>query len=413
MKHHLNKCRCCGFEGVEEVLDLGSMPPVNAFINSSEIDKEISYPLTLVYCPLCLLVQLSRVVPPKKLFSNYLHLSAGSISNIEHLRKVSEILNKKYQISNNTKILEIGSNDGTLPMFLKEYTPHVIGVDPAKNLINLNAEKVVDYIPKFFNTSTASKILRERGAVDLVVALNVIPHTPDVIDILKGARIILKNTGTLVMEGVYALETILKGGFDTIYHEHVYTFSLHSLISTFRFAGLKIVDVEKISTQGGSIRVYAMKDEFALNPSKSVADILKQEIVTGLSRSEIYNSVKPKVTRFKARIKKLINEEKERHGRLIGLGAPARGMVIANYCNIGIEDIEYIVDDTPLKQGKLAPGIHVPIKNLDSLKQEKNRSFILLSWNYRGSFIDRLKHLFPSFRIIVPFPNIELLEYKK
>jgi len=405
------KCRSCGYEGMSRFLELGNIPPVNAFISPEQIKDEKSYPLNLAYCPNCYLVQLEDIVPPEELFRNYLHLSAGSASNINHLRDVADLLGKKLNINSGKKILEIGSNDGTLLSFFKKYTDNVLGVDPAENLISLNKEKGVDYIADFFNTSTASKIVKNRGKFDLIVALNVIPHTHNNIDLLKAARIVMRDKGMLVMEGVYALETILNGEFDTIYHEHVYTFSLHSLIATFRMAGLTVVDVEKIPTQGGSLRVFAMKDEFANGVSDSVKKILEEEEKTGLADIDAYKKVGPKVEDYKKEVRKIIEEEKTKSGKLIGLGAPARGVVIMNYCNITNNDMEYIVDDTPLKQGKVAPGVHIPIKSMDALASEKNKTFFLLSWNYKEHFVNKLKNIFPHFKIIVPFPKLEVIEY--
>ncbi|MEK6896313.1 MAG: class I SAM-dependent methyltransferase [Nanoarchaeota archaeon] len=405
------KCKSCGYEGLNRFLELGDIPPVNAFIHPEEIENEKAYPLNLAYCPHCLLVQLEQIVPPEELFRNYLHLSAGSQTNINHLKEVADYLAAAFNLNSSAKILEIGSNDGTLLEFLKKYTPNIVGVDPARNLIQLNEEKGVDYIPEFFNTSTASHIAKTRGKFDFVIALNVIPHTPNNIDLLKATRIVLKDSGVLVMEGVYALETILNGEFDTIYHEHVYTFSLHSLASTFRMAGLKIVNVEKIPTQGGSLRVYAMKDEHARPASDAVARLLKEENEMGLVNSSIYDSVGSKVEKYRADLRKVIEEEKSRNGKLIGLGAPARGVVIMNYCGITKEDIEYIVDDTSLKQGKLTPGVHIPVRPIDALKSEKDRTFILLSWNYKDSFVNRLKTMFKRFRLITPFPKLEVVSF--
>src|SRR3989344_3150385 len=406
------KCNSCGFEGINRFLELGDIPPVNAFVLKEEIKGEKKYPLNLAYCPNCFLVQLEEIVPPENLFRNYLHLSSGSQTNLEHLQRVADYLGNKFNINKGTKILEIGSNDGALLNFLKKYTLNILGVDPARNLIEMNKEKGVDYMPEFFNTSTASNILKTRGKFDLIIALNVIPHTYNNIDLLKAARIIMNDSGALMMEGVYALETILNGEFDTIYHEHIYTFSLHSLVSTFRMAGLTVVEVEKISTQGGSLRIFAMKDEFAKPISKSVIDLLKEEEKSGLANEPNYNAVSQKVKDYKTSLRKLIEEEKSKSGKLIGLGAPARGVVIMNYTGISKDDIEYIVDDTPLKQGRVAPGVHIPIMPMESLKNEKEKkTFLLLSWNYKDSFVKRLKEIMPSFRMITPFPQLKVEEF--
>lgn len=405
------KCRSCGYQPLNRFLALGDIPPVNAFLETSEIPLEKKYPLNLAYCPHCFLVQLEEIVPPDTLFRNYLHLSSGSGANISHLKEVAELLTKRFNVTKETSILEIGSNDGTLLNFFKAYTPKVIGVDPAKNLEGVNREKGIDYVSEFFDTKTASELVRRRGQIDLIVALNVIPHTPDNIDLLKASRIVLKDSGTLVMEGVYALETILNGEFDTIYHEHVYTFSLHALISTFRMAGFKVVDIERIPTQGGSLRVYAMKEECALPVSNSVNELLRHEERVGLSDPKTYDSVEKKVRNFRADLRKMIEEELALNGKLIGLGAPARGVVIMNYCNLTNREIEYIVDDTSLKHGRVAPGVHIPVKPFSELEKEKNRTFFLLSWNYKESFIERLKKIFPSFRVIIPFPTLQIFEY--
>ncbi|NCO11751.1 hypothetical protein CO038_01110 [Candidatus Pacearchaeota archaeon CG_4_9_14_0_2_um_filter_39_13] len=405
------KCKVCGYEGIKRFLELGDMPPVNAFIDEKDIADEEIYPLNLSYCPDCFLVQLEKTVPSEKLFRNYLHLSAGSKSNISHLNEVADYLSSKFKVNNKTKIVEIGSNDGTLLSFFKKYTSNLLGVDPARNLVEMNKEKGIDYMPEFFDTSTASEIAKTRGKFDLIVALNVIPHTPDNIDLLKAARIVMKDSGNLVMEGVYALETILDGQFDTIYHEHVYTFSLYSLVRTFLMAGLTIVDVEKIPTQGGSLRVFVMKSENAIPASENLKNLLKEEEKSGLTKPETYDCVALKVENYKNELRKMIDEEKKRNGKLIGLGAPARGVVILNHCKIGCDDIDYLVDDTVLKQNKVAPGVHIPVKTWEEIKKGKQKTYLLLSWNYKDYFLSRLKELNEPFRIIIPFPKLEVMQF--
>ena len=401
-------CKSCKKGKLKRFLELGEIPPVNSFLDAREIHKEKAYPLNLAYCDSCLLVQLEEIVPPENLFSEYLHLSSASVSNIEHLKKVTQTLNSRFKINKDTKVLEIGSNDGTLLSFLKEHTPKVIGVDPAKNLKAINQEKGIEYFAEFFNSSAAETILKEKGYFDIIIALNVVPHTPNVVNLLEGVYKLLSPRGVFVMEGAYALETILKGEFDTIYHEHVYSFSFNSLISTFKLAKLKVVDVEKIPTQGGSLRVYAQKEEEAKEQSPHVYELMSQEIKEGLTSPKIYEAVKNKVGAFKNELRRIIDNEKRIHGKLIGLGAPARGVVILNYCNLGVDDIDYLVDDTFLKQNKVSPGVHIPVKSWDAIIKDKKTGYFLLSWNYRDYFISRLKEIIPSFKIIIPFPKLEV-----
>lgn len=403
-----SRCRGCKTGVLKRFLSLGNVPPVNAFLENSEIPKEKAYPLNLAYCTSCLLVQLEEIVSPEELFCNYLHLSSSSTPNVAHLKDVANLLNSRFKINPETKILEIGSNDGTLLAFLKNRTDKVLGIDPAKNLVEMNKQLGVEMIPEFFNTTTAAEILKTRGSYDLIVALNVIPHTPDVVNLLEGVHLILSPKGTLVMEGAYALETILKGEFDTIYHEHVYSFSLHALISTFKQAGLKVVDVQKIPTQGGSLRIFAQREKEADEPSHAVRALLQEEKNLGLIEHKIYDNVESKVVKFREELRKLIEQEKKSKGKLIGLGAPARGVVIMNYCNVGTEDIEMIIDDTPLKQGRFSPGMHIPVTSWDSLKPGTDKTFFLFAWTYREHFLSKIREKFPNSRVIIPFPNLEV-----
>lgn len=404
-------CRACNDHELKRFVSLGNIPPVNAFLNPEDITNEKAHPLNMAYCPSCLLAQLEQIVPPEELFSHYLHLSAGSPSNINHLQNVSKMLQKRFSINPDTKILEIGSNDSTLLAFLKEHTPHLLGVDPAKNLVQVSKDKGIDARPLFFNTDTAAEIIKEKGLYDLIVALNVIPHTPNVVDLLRGTHMTLNKNGTLMMEGAYALETMLQGQFDTLYHEHVYSFSLHSLISTFKQANLNVIDVEQIPTQGSSLRIFAQRNSESQRPKEAVYNLLDKEKSLGLTNPAIFDQVNPKVEKFKKDFRSLIESEKAKGRRLIGLGAPARGVVIMNYCDFRPDDMEFIIDDTPLKQGRVSPGSHIPVKSWSALTQDPNNTFVLLSWNYKDHLISKIKSLAPKSRIIVPFPNLEIIQH--
>lgn len=406
-------CKACNAPGLKRFLELGLVPPVNAFLYPHEVPFEKKYPLNLAYCPECLLVQLEDVVPPEELFSNYLHLSSGAPSNVTHLKSVAEFLHASFNFNPHTKVLEIGSNDGTLLSFIQQYTPHVLGIDPAQNLVALNKEKGVEMIPAFFNTRTASAILEKKGAYNLIVALNVIPHTPDVVDLLKGVHTLLAPHGSLIMEGAYALETILQGQFDTVYHEHVYCFSLHSLISTFRLAGLEVVDVQQLPTQGSSLRITAQRKKEAQPISPAVHALLKREKDEGLINPSTYDAVGLRVSQFKNQFRQIVDAQKRKGGKLIGIGAPARGVVILNYCGLGPQDIDYIIDDTPLKQGKLTPGVHIPVTSWDALKGANKTNFLLLSWNlnFRENLMNRIKQHSPQSDVLIPFPLLEVFQH--
>lgn len=403
-------CKSCGAPGVKLLFSLGAMPPVNAFLEASVLSREKAYPLDLFYCQSCTLVQLGTTVPPDELFANYLHLSSASWSNIQHLNDVAHMIKERFHVNKNTRILEVGSNDGTLLSRFRGTAGAILGVDPAENLVQLSQKLCVETVATFFSQEVADEIVRSRGLFDVVLALNVVAHTPDFIDLLKAIRTVLASKGVFMMEAAYVLETLLKGEFDTIYHEHLYCFSLHALSVAFKRVGLVIIDVEKIPTQGGSLRVFAQREEDSPTPSESVFKLLQEEKARGLTEPATYEAVASKVEQFKYDLMMRLRDVKAKNGRVVGLGSPARGVVILNYCNIGPDDLAYVIDDTPLKQGKLVPGVHIPVVSWDKLTSDHPRAFLLLSWNYKNEVFEKLQRYVQEATVIVPFPQLKVIE---
>ena len=403
-------CMACGTPGVQLLFSLGAMPPVNAFLEVSALSEEKAYPLDLFYCPSCTLVQLGATVPPEELFSHYLHLSSASRSNIQHLNDVAHTITERFHVNKNTRILEVGSNDGTLLAQFLGTAGAMLGIDPAKNLLQLSQKRGVETVATFFSPEVADEIVHSRGLFDVVLALNVVAHTPDFIGLLKAIRAVLAPRGMFMMEAAYVLETLLQGEFDTIYHEHVYCFSLHALAVAYKRVGLAIVDVEKIPTQGGSLRVFARRQEDSYTASASVCKLLQDEKDRGLTEPATYAAVTSKVAQFKDDLRTRLRQVQTQHGHVVGLGAPARGVVLLNYCHIGPDDLAYVIDDTPLKQGKLVPGVHIPVVSWDKLTADQPRAFLLLSWNYQHEIFEKLQRYVQEATVIVPFPQLQVIE---
>lgn len=402
-------CRGCGQPALSRMFSLGNVPGVNAFFTPQEVGRERPYPLDVAWCRECTLVQLESIVPPGELFSHYQHLSSASQSNVRHLGDLAALLMSRLGLTQQSKVLEIGSNDGTLLSAIKNTSQaDVLGVDPAHNLAEYARQKGVDQISDFFTPELADKIVAERGARDLVVALNVVAHTPDVSSLLTGVARVLAPGGTFVMAAVYVMRTILHGEFDTVYHEHVYCFSLTALVPLLRRAGLTVVDVEEIPTQGGSLRVYARRSDSRPVAAETVASLLQTEAGEGVRDPATYQSVGDRVRRFKIDLLARLREMRQRHGRVFGLGAPARGVVILNYCGIGPELLDAVVDDTPLKQGRLVPGVHIPVVDWDAVEREKPGGFLLLSWNYEREMLDKLRRHVSAAEVLVPFPELRM-----
>lgn len=405
-------CQGCEHTQLTRLFSLGSIPAVNHFIAADQVASEKSYPLELLFCPKCTLVQLAQQVDPKILFSHYLHQSSASKANLAHLRGVADNLRRRFGLDGNSSVLEIGANDGSMLAALRPHVKRAVGVDPAANLADQARSAGVEMYSTFFDTNFAAE-LTQNGAeqFDVIAAINVVAHTPNFISLFQGVEKALKPNGWFFMEAAYVVETILQGQFDTIYHEHYYNFSLHALVAALAKVGLQAVAAEIIPTQGCSIRVVARRaSEQSSELDSSLSEILETEKRKGFTDAARFQDAARRVTSFRseftARINKLVHENE----LVIGLGAPARGVVILNYCQIGPKQINLIVDDTLLKQGRLVPGVHIPVTSWQELKPQGTPAFVLLSWNYKDELLDKLRQAGFKGKILVPFPEITELE---
>lgn len=404
----IRRCRGCGEGVLRPLFDLGRIPSVNRFLTHDELDQEKPLPLRVGWCPTCSLVQLRDEVPPAELFGMYQHLSSASGSNTAHLDEVAKTVTKHYQLNTHSKILDIGSNDGSLLSCFKSITQNLLGVDPARNVAELAARHGIKTVTDFLTKTVAQRISAEHGHFDIVTALNIVAHTPDVNQLLRAVKTILSPTGTFIMEAVYVFDTILKGEFDTVYHEHVYCFSLTALTSLFSRCGLTITNVEHIPTQGGSLRVFAQHAERKPRVSNQVSALLQREAKAGVKNPAMYQAVGKKIAAFKNDFRKRLKDLHVRHGHVIGLGAPARGVVILNYTGIGSALLEAVVDDTPLKIGRLVPGVHIPVISWEALAKQPAAAYVLLSWNYVPEMIRKLKTITSSGEVLIPFPKLHV-----
>lgn len=407
----MRPCGGCGQSGLQLLFNLGDIPLVNAFVGESIVER--AYPLALCFCPTCGLLQLRDCIPPDRLFSHYLHLSSASEANLRHLMDVKDFLRSREGESlKREKVLEIGCNDGSLLSLLKPEALSVLGVDPAANLASHARERGVSVVTDFFLEPVGQRLKEDTGGFDWVVALNVVAHTSNFVSLLRGVRHALAPGGTFLMENTYVPETLMAGQFDGIYHEHVYYFSVHSLKAAFERAGLFMLDAEKIPTQGGSIRALGCVGQAGAMPSSRVTALLQEEKIKGLDQATSYQGLERRNQSFSQDLTARLRAYRAQVGRpSIGLGAPARGMVILNYCRIGPDLVNVLVDDTPLKQGKRCPGMHIPVASWEILddgnSREADQTFLLLSWNYEKDMIARLRARGCRGRVLVPFPEMK------
>ena len=396
--HQINKCRICKTTLDNPFLSLGSLPPANN-LPKNNYHYEEKYPLELVFCNKCKLVQLNYLVDPEILFSNYLYSStSGMLENhfTDYVKNVSETIG----LNQDSILVDIGSNDGLLlNCFKKDVTPNVIGVDPSINFANLNDIKTYC---EFFSNKTVIEITENFGKVDLITANNVFAHIEDITNLTINIKTLLKDNGVFVIEVPYLNNMIEIGSFDLVYHEHLSYFSITPLHYFFNKLQMNIFKIEKIPTHGGSVRIFIQKNKGIHSIDNSVKTYLsKERHLNDINIYQIFNkNIKNSVNNFK---NELMTIRKQGHV-IAGYAAPAKASTLFGYSNIDRNIIEYIIDDNPLKQGRFLPGTKIPIVNTEFLKNNLPDYFVILAWNLEKIIKNKLEKIVEKkINYIVPF----------
>ena len=377
IKNYKFDCRSCGKTNLKRVVSLGYQPLANNLLNKKDSKCEM-YPLEMNYCNDCHNCQLSVVVDPKKMFSNYLYLSSTSKSFRKHFEVATEKYIKEFKLSpKKSYIIDIGSNDGVaLKPFSDLGFKNILGVEPAKNLSRLANKNKIKTINCFLNKKNLKKIKKN---ADIILASNVFAHSDKLKEMAECMLKLLKSNGTIIIEVQYLLNTLQDLTFDNIYHEHYNYWSLTSLVNFFGQFKAKIIKAEKISTHGGSLRIYVKKDK-NFKIEQNVKNLLKEEEKFGLKNFETYENFGEKIYRIKNNVKKNIKNLKINGKKLIGYGSPAKATTALNFFGISNE-IDCIIEDNKLKQGKFVPGVQIPIISKKNIK-EKSNYLLVLAWNF-------------------------------
>lgn len=396
-------CLSCNCNQITNLYDFGSIPAVNSFFSMDELYLEKSYPLNLNVCNKCFLIQIEDVPSPQDLYSEYHHRSAASVGNLNHLIEFKNFITQRFDLK--TKILEIGSNDSTLLNLLNKEGFQCFGVDPAKNL-NIRHQNVIS---DFFSSKIVKNIKNKYGKFDLIFGLNVFAHNASFIDMFKSVTKLLEKDGVFIFEVAYADKTILKGNFDTIYHEHVCSYTLTSLITALKFADLKVIDVEILNTQGGSLRLICQNVNNYCLESKKVKQLLSKEIKLGYQNIDFYKELSKLIAKKIKNINKFFNEQFIKNKKILFIGAPARGVVALNLVKNLDTNSSFIIDDTLEKQNKYFPGKHIQIGNWEKIDYASFDVAVILSWNYSDYLYEKLRE--NGFRndVYVLFPNLRII----
>jgi len=400
-------CRSCNFP-IIEFFTLGKMPLVNSFLKKEEIPFEEKYDLSVGFCPNCYLVQLINTVSPEKLFKNYIYFSSTSKSFLEHCKKNANYLTKRLNLDSKSLVLEIASNDGAQLQYFKELGIQILGIDPAENIAKVANKKGIKTIPEFFNFAFAKKLKKEGMSADLVFGANVLAHVPEIVDFVKGVKEVLKSKGTAVFEFPY-IKGLMEKKFDTIYHEHVFYYSLLALRNLFQKENLEIYDVEMTPMQGGSLRIFISHlGNFPIK--ENVNNLLKQEIRKGFDKLETYQRLNENVIKLKIDLLNLLKDIKSQGKKIAAYSAPAKGNVLLNYFGIGKNYLDFIVDKSEAKQGLYTPGTHLLVYPPAKIYQEKPDYLLILAWNLADEIMEQLKDYHEAGgKFIIPIPELKVV----
>ena len=404
-------CRICGETKLQDFLSLGTTPLANSFLSKDDLDKEEkSFPLELCFCPNCKLVQLNYVVPAEIMFKNYVYVSSTTNTFKIHFSKMAEELTKMLKLDNHSLAVDIGSNDGILLKGFKQFGVQAIGVEPATNIAIIAEKDGIETINDFFNTNVVNEIIKRKGKADVVTATNVFAHVNDIKSLVGDVKLLLKDNGIFVIEVPYLIDMLEKMTFDTVYHEHLSYFSVTSLSKFFKQMDMEIFNIEKVDVHGGSLRIFVKKSQGKFIISSSVYEILEFENRYGINNFATYKKFADKVQLIKFKLVKYLKKLKNERKMIAGYGAPAKGNTLLNFCNVGTDYIDYIVEDNALKQGLYTPGTHIPVAPSSILEEKKPDYVIILAWNFAEEILGKTKrYRDEGVRFIIPLPELNVI----
>lgn len=406
----IGECLGCGSKLPDAFLDLGEMPPANSYIEAGHKDKEETfYKLAVAYCAGCHLVQITHRVAPEDLFGNYLYFSSFSDAFLKHAEAMAQSLTKKFTLDSNSLVAEIGSNDGYLLGFFRENGIPVLGIEPAKNIAKVANEKGIPTMDVFFGPDSVDRILREKGQADIIIGNNVLAHVPLINEFLLSINKCLKPTGSAVFEFPYLRDLLEHTEFDTIYHEHVFYYSLSAIKILAQRARLELYDVSRQDIHGGSLRIFLQKEK-QHDISNSVKQMLLEEGRYGITDRSLYDDFAEKVKKLKTELVQLLKGLKKTGKTIAAYGAAAKGNTLLNYCGIGREYIDYVVDRSPYKQGHYLPGSHISIQAPDRIRQTKPDYLLILAWNFRDEITEQTRYIREwNGKFIIPIPEMQVI----
>ncbi|MES2206864.1 MAG: class I SAM-dependent methyltransferase [Pseudomonadota bacterium] len=404
------KCRFCESPLQNRFVDLGLSPLANEYLKPDQLKKgQRFFPLQAYVCDQCFLVQLDSFETPSAIFSDYAYFSSYSRGWLAHAERYVAMMIERFSLGSHTQVIEIASNDGYLLQYFKEFGVPILGIEPALNVAQAAIAKGISTHVDFFGTSTAKHLVQQSKQADVLIANNVLAHVPDLNDFVEGLSLLLKPNGILTLEFPHLLHLIEEIQFDTMYHEHFSYFSLYTIEKVLEAYKLCVVDVDELLTHGGSLRLYVRHESYAEHASKEVEILRMKELKAGLKTLNAYLKFEAEVERIKYKILEFLIQAKVEGKRVAAYGAPAKGNTLLNYCGIRHDLIEFTVDVSPHKQGRLLPGSLIPIYAPEKVLEVKPDYLFILPWNLREEIIEQMAVIREwGGKFVIPMPHLEV-----
>jgi SAM-dependent methyltransferase len=398
---------------LHKFLDLGAMPPADQFLSPDQLSKKQEcFPLEVVICDDCGLVQLNYVVPPEILYCNdYPYESSTTAAGRRHWREFAETTKAMLELGANDLVVDVGSNVGVLLQMFKDCGTRVLGVDPAANIVAIANRNGIETLPAFFDETTAARILSTHGRAKVVSGTNVFAHIDDLHGFMKAVDLLLHDKGVLIIEAPYLVDLLQNFEYDTIYHEHLSYLSLKPLRRFLSKFNMEIFEVQRRDIHGGSFRFFVQRQEKSARRVSSIVD----QLLAAEEREHIYSHERLKrfadeIVNNRVELRKLLAHIKSAGKTIAGVSAPAKGMTLLNYCGLDRNVIEFVTEKAELKIGRFTPGVHIPVVSDDLLYERQPDFALLLAWNFAEEIMENLKRFSQQGgKFIIPIPNPKII----